>query len=59
MTLSMKISAALVTGLLLMTNAAIAQDKPNILVIWGDDIGVHNVSAYNHGMDAEYRQPCQ
>jgi arylsulfatase A-like enzyme len=24
--------------------------KPNILVIWGDDIGVHNVSAYNHGM---------
>jgi arylsulfatase A-like enzyme len=24
--------------------------KPNILVIWGDDIGVHNVSAYNHGI---------
>ncbi len=24
--------------------------KPNILVIWGDDIGVHNISAYNHGM---------
>ena len=23
--------------------------KPNILVIWGDDIGVHNISAYNHG----------
>jgi arylsulfatase len=30
--------------------AAAAQDKPNILVIWGDDIGVHNVSAYNHGV---------
>lgn len=30
--------------------AADAQDKPNILVIWGDDIGVHNISAYNHGM---------
>jgi arylsulfatase len=24
--------------------------KPNIVVIWGDDIGVHNVSAYNHGI---------
>ena len=27
-----------------------AADKPNILVIWGDDIGVHNISAYNHGI---------
>ena len=24
--------------------------KPNILVIWGDDIGVHNISTYNHGV---------
>ena len=24
--------------------------KPNIVVIWGDDIGVHNISAYNHGI---------
>jgi arylsulfatase A-like enzyme len=24
--------------------------KPNIVVIWGDDIGYWNVSAYNHGM---------
>jgi len=23
--------------------------KPNILVIWGDDIGIHNISAYNLG----------
>jgi arylsulfatase A-like enzyme len=30
--------------------AAQLQQKPNILVIWGDDIGVHNISAYNHGM---------
>ena len=29
---------------------ATAQDRPNILVIWGDDIGVHNVSAYNNGV---------
>lgn len=29
----------------------LAQDKkPNILVIWGDDIGQFNVSAYNMGM---------
>jgi len=27
-----------------------ASKKPNILVIWGDDIGVHNISAYNHGI---------
>ena len=26
------------------------QKKPNILVIWGDDIGYWNISAYNHGM---------
>jgi arylsulfatase len=30
---------------------AIAADKkPNILIIWGDDIGYWNVSAYNQGM---------
>ena len=29
---------------------AVAQDKPNILIIWGDDIGQFNVSAYNMGM---------
>ena len=27
-----------------------AADKPNILVIWCDDIGQFNVSAYNMGM---------
>ena len=27
-----------------------AQKKPNILIIWGDDIGQFNVGAYNHGM---------
>lgn len=29
---------------------AAAQDKPNILVIWGDDVGYWNISAYNQGM---------
>ncbi len=27
-----------------VANAA-AAEKPNILVMWGDDIGVHNISA--------------
>ena len=27
-----------------------ASNKPNILVIWGDDIGIDNISAYNLGM---------
>ncbi|WP_182869622.1 arylsulfatase [Rhodopirellula sp. JC639] len=27
-----------------------AQEKPNILVIWGDDIGTENISHYNRGM---------
>ncbi len=26
------------------------EGKKNILVIWGDDIGVHNISAYNNGV---------
>jgi arylsulfatase len=33
-----------------------AQKKPNILVIFGDDIGWFNVSAYNMGMMG-YRTP--
>jgi arylsulfatase len=34
------------------SDAAVAADakKPNIVVIWGDDIGYWNVSAYNQGM---------
>lgn len=27
-----------------------APKKPNILIIWGDDVGPFNVSAYNMGM---------
>ena len=32
------------------TGGATAADKPNIVVIWGDDIGWFNISAYNNGM---------
>ena len=34
----------------LFGGAALAQDRPNILIIWGDDIGYWNTSAYNRGM---------
>ena len=46
-------------GALLMASGAAAQAqarKPNILVIWGDDIGGFNISAYNRGMMG-YRTP--
>jgi arylsulfatase len=32
------------------------RSQPNILIIWGDDIGWFNVSAYNHGVMG-YRTP--
>src|SRR4029453_6837878 len=31
-------------------------DKPNILVIWGDDIGISNLSCYSSGLMG-YRTP--
>ena len=37
-------------------SSAAAQDKPNILVIWGDDIGQSNISAYTMGVMG-YRTP--
>jgi len=36
--------------LLLLASVATAADKPNILVIWGDDVGMWNISAYHRGM---------
>ncbi len=33
-----------------LSSLASAADKPNMLVIWGDDIGVYNVSAYHRGL---------
>ena len=30
--------------------AAFAAEKPNILIIWGDDVGMWNISAYHRGM---------
>ena len=45
----MAILAIVITALSL-PHMGHAADKPNILVIWGDDIGWSNVSVYNHGM---------
>ncbi|CAH0992556.1 hypothetical protein SIN8267_02689 [Sinobacterium norvegicum] len=41
---------ALGIGLLAIASQTIAAPKPNVLAIWGDDIGYFNISAYNHGM---------
>ena len=41
---------ATATFTLFLASTAIAQDKPNILVIFGDDIGYWNVSYNNRGM---------
>jgi arylsulfatase len=35
---------------LLGATATFAADKPNILVIWGDDVGQSNISTYTHGL---------
>ena len=42
--------------ILLAAGVAGAADKPNIVVIWGDDVGWFNISAYNRGMMG-YRTP--
>ena len=44
--------AVIIVGLALIVSPVFAaeQKKPNILVIWGDDIGMWNVGAYTHGM---------
>ncbi len=44
------IVSILATAFLGSAFAAQAQDKPNVLVIWGDDIGRTNISAYSRGM---------
>ena len=49
-------AAVLTLGSMAMAGPISAQDKPNILVIWGDDIGRSNISAYTMGMMG-YRTP--
>jgi arylsulfatase A-like enzyme len=40
----------------LVVGSSAAADKPNILVVWGDDIGQSNISAYTRGV-VGYRTP--
>ena len=57
---SLLLAAAVGTAGLTMTPdwlpAQAKGGKPNVLVIWGDDIGYWNISAYNRGMMG-YRTP--
>ncbi len=50
------IKALSATLLIAAAGAAIAAEKPNILVVWGDDIGQSNISAYTRGL-VGYRTP--
>jgi arylsulfatase len=43
-------SALVLLCCLVGASPVLAQDKPNIVVIWGDDIGWYNISAYNLGV---------
>ena len=47
---------AFVCLLFLFGGSAFAQDQPNILVVWGDDVGNTNISANTHGLMG-YRTP--
>ncbi len=52
-----RVNAAVLTALSLLVAApASAQDKPNILMIMSDDVGITNISAYSLGM-AGYQTP--
>jgi arylsulfatase A-like enzyme len=44
--------SAILLALAWSVNPAVAAKakKPNILVIWGDDVGMYNISAYHRGM---------
>ncbi|TWU58575.1 Arylsulfatase [Rubripirellula tenax] len=44
------VSLAIAGLMVIISSVASAADKPNIVIIWGDDIGRSNVSAYTHGV---------
>jgi arylsulfatase A-like enzyme len=44
------ILVSVVAALLATATGAAAQEKPNILIIWGDDVGMWNISAYHREM---------
>ncbi|QBY05106.1 arylsulfatase [Thalassotalea sp. HSM 43] len=44
------IASIVITFSTFFTSLSFAADKPNILVVWGDDVGIWNISAYSNGM---------
>ena len=54
--MSMMKSVLIVWALCLSPLMSLAADKPNILIIWGDDIGISNISVNTRGMMG-YRTP--
>jgi len=46
----MRNAFSLALTVMLLPITAGAADKPNMLVIWGDDIGPFNISVYNGGV---------
>jgi arylsulfatase len=48
LTCALLTAAAVLSGM--QTTAEAADKKPNILVIWGDDIGTTNISAFSDGL---------
>jgi len=55
--LSARYMLSLAALLLISSGAARAEEaKPNILVVWGDDVGQSNISAYTHGL-VGYKTP--
>jgi arylsulfatase len=53
--LGLILAAGVLFGRTAMAQGA-SGSKPNIVIIWGDDIGITNVSAYSHGLMG-YRTP--
>ncbi|WP_139558503.1 arylsulfatase [Methylotetracoccus oryzae] len=52
----LSVVAMFATGSLLAASSFAATDKPNIVIIWGDDVGQSNISTYTKGMMG-YRTP--
>ncbi|AYB35724.1 arylsulfatase [Chryseolinea soli] len=47
---STKLFSLLTFAVSFVASVSQAQQKPNILILWGDDIGISNISAYSDGL---------
>src|SRR6266699_295509 len=55
-TVTQMVAMLALTGLWMPPAAEAQGKKPNILIVWGDDIGISNISAYSSGLMG-YRTP--